>query len=281
MELRTLENTPLRQITATFNEAFSDYFIPLCFSDEAMAAKCIAEGVVWRYSVGAFEQGSLVGFMLHGYDVVRGKKTVYNAGTGVIPAFRGRGLTARMYRYCIPQLLQEGIGQQVLEVMEQNHPAIAVYEGAGFQKQRMLSTFKGTVAPAAATNVQIKILPALPDGLHTFGEVIPSWQNTVASMKRHPHGHQLLGAFRGSELLGFAAWAPATGRVKQCAVHPRFRRQSVGTALFHHMQQLHGAEPLVVTNVDEGYTPALQFFEALQFQKLLRQWEMTWRRAGA
>ena len=63
MELRTLENASLPQITAAFNEAFSDYFIKLQVSTEGMAAKIKGEGILQRYSVGAFDGDQLVGLI--------------------------------------------------------------------------------------------------------------------------------------------------------------------------------------------------------------------------
>ena len=134
MEIKTLEQTSLALITAAFNEAFENYFIPLRFTEEGMKAKFRSEGIKPRYSLGAFDNGKLVGFILHGYDEVNGVKTVYNGGTGVLSSHRGRGITAALYQYAVPLLAQQGIYSHLLEVIDNNYPAIRVYEKQGFKK---------------------------------------------------------------------------------------------------------------------------------------------------
>ena len=109
MEIKTLKDVSVAEIAAVFNEAFQDYFIPLAFTEVTMRAKMRSEGIDFAYSIGAFENDKLVGFILHGYDIIDGVKTIYNGGTGVIASHRGKGLTAAMYEYCIPLLLQQGI----------------------------------------------------------------------------------------------------------------------------------------------------------------------------
>lgn len=272
MELRTLANTPLAQITAAFNEAFSDYFIPLRFTEEGMASKIKSEGIVPAFSVGAFDCGQLVGFILHGYDVIDGVKTLYNAGTGVIPAGRGAGLTTAMYRYCIPLLKEQGIYTHLLEVIDNNFTAKKIYDAIGFETVRKLSAFRSAVPIGSAPFFAIRPVADLP-GTGAFISMQPAWQNATAAINRDREGHGLLGAFKEETLVGYAAYVPESGRVKQAGVLPAFRRQGVGKALFRYMQQ-HSSAQLVVTNVDDHYEPAARFLEALGFQKILGLYEM-------
>jgi ribosomal protein S18 acetylase RimI-like enzyme len=273
MELRTLENASLPQITAAFNESFSDYFIKLQFTSEGMATKMKGEGILQRYSVGAFDGGQLVGFILHGYDIVDGVKTVYNAGTGVIPAYRGKGLTTALYNYCIPLLNQEGIHSHLLEVIDNNHTAKKIYDAVGFETVRRLVAFRCTEPIQKTASCDIREIDSLPvaDG---FMSVRPAWQNSTASINRDKEGHALIGAFEKDTLAGYAAYVPATGRIKQVAVFPPHRGKRVGTALFQHMLQHSGNGQLLLTNVDEACQPAIQFLTALGFRKILGLYEM-------
>ena len=272
MELRTLSQTPLPQITAAFNQAFRDYFIPLQFTDEGMAAKMKGEGIKKEYSIGAFDGDQLVGFILHGYDEVAGVNTVYNAGTGVLPLFRGKGLTKAMYAYGIPLLKNKGVHTHLLEVIDNNHAAKKVYDAIGFQTVRKLGAYRctqplKTVAPI----VDLKKMYNLPADT-AFIAVAPSWQNSSASVNRDLENHELLGAFRDSELLGYATYVAATGRVKQCAVQASYRRQKIGTTLLQYIQQSTGN--LLFTNVDEAYEPGIQFLQSLGFERILGLYEM-------
>ena len=274
MELRTLADTPVPDIINAFNEAFSDYFIRLQLTDETMAAKIKSENILLRHSVGAFEDGRLVGFILHGYDVIDGVKTIYNAGTGVVPPFRGKGITAALYQYIIPVLQKEGISTHILEVIDNNYPAIKIYEQIGFKKIRTLSAFKSSDPIGAGMNITIKEIKNINEPARSFASMRPAWQNSLASMQRNEQGHQYIGAFVDEELMAYAVYVPATGRVKQCAVKPDYRRKGIGRALFHHMMQNSATGEITVTNLDIAYKPAVYFFEALGFKKLLGLYEM-------
>ena len=274
MEIKTLENTPVAVIASTFNEAFSDYFIRLQFTEESMAAKMKSEGILLRYSVGAFEGGQLVGFILNGYDMLSGVKTIYNAGTGVIPSYRGKRITTSLYEYAIHMLAREGIYSHLLEVIDNNHPAMHVYEKIGFKKGRKLLAFKNDSPIQAIASFQFKQLNDIPPEAIVFSNMEAAWQNSLASVERAKTGHQLLGAFDNEKLVGFAAYVPTTGRVKQLAVHSDHRRKGIGTALLRFIQQNTGATQLVITNVDENYEPAIMFLQALGFQVFLALYEM-------
>jgi GNAT superfamily N-acetyltransferase len=76
------------------------------------------------------------------------------------------------------------------------------------------------------------------------------------------------------ELVAYAVYVPSTGRVKQCAVHPHWRRKGLGSSLIAHMMDHNEKGALVFTNVDEAYTAGIQFLEVLGFKKFLGLYEM-------
>ena len=273
MEIRTLENTPLARLTAAFNEAFRNYFVPLQLTEESMAAKIRGEGIQLRYSVGAFEGDSLVGFILHGYDVLDGAKTLYNAGTGVVPAHRGKGITTALYQFVVPLLKKEGIRHHLLEVIDKNVSAKKIYEAVGFTVQRQLSVYRSTEPVADAVAVDIRTLRAVPQE-QAFLSIQPSWQNSTASIHRDGEGHVVAGAYDRNSLVGYVVFVPATGRVKQIAVHTAHRRKGIGRTLLHHAFQNSTGDALLVMHVEDGYEPAARFLEALKFQRLLGLYEM-------
>ena len=59
LQIRTLENTSIGQITETFNLAFSDYPVPVVFKEEQFNDKLISEGGRLDLSVGAFDDNEL------------------------------------------------------------------------------------------------------------------------------------------------------------------------------------------------------------------------------
>src|SRR5215212_8168194 len=80
-----------------FIEAFSDYFIPFSLSKDQFRNHLLINAVDLDQSVGCFVHGTMVGFSLNGLGEWSGRQTVYDAGTGVVPGFRRRGVSRRMF----------------------------------------------------------------------------------------------------------------------------------------------------------------------------------------
>jgi ribosomal protein S18 acetylase RimI-like enzyme len=275
MEIRTLANTSITDITNAFNEAFSDYFIKLEFTEQGMATKLQSEHILPRYSVGAFEENKLVGFILHGYDEINHVKTIYNAGTGVIPSFRRKGITTSLYKYISPVLASQGIHHHVLEVIENNDKAYGLYKKLGFSTVRNFSAFKGYCDFEIATGVVIKPISIQQwKTAETFMNFEPAWQNSSASIERGIQDHALVGAFINETLAGYAAYVPATGRVRQFAVAAQHRRRGAGKSLFAYMCKNSQPHHLTTINIDEADHATIQFFKALGFERLIGLWEM-------
>ena len=74
MQFKTLENTSIAELLHVFNEAFSDYPIPMHLTKEQLINKFVAESIKKEYSAGAFEGDKPVDFILHGFGVFYGKK---------------------------------------------------------------------------------------------------------------------------------------------------------------------------------------------------------------
>lgn len=52
----------------------------------------LADKINLELSVGSFENGKLIAFILHRFDIINYPKVIYSGGTGVIPKKRGSGL---------------------------------------------------------------------------------------------------------------------------------------------------------------------------------------------
>lgn len=262
MEIKTLAGIPIETVRTLFNEAFSDYSIPISYTSESFAIKLKAESIKFEHSAGIFVNGNLAGIILHGTDEVNGQKTVFNAGTGVIPKYRGQQYTEKMYRYILPLLKNTGYRNHQLEVLTDNMPAKTVYEKLGFITQRPLSSFKGNVV----TNIPelITIAESIrPDWavLESYRNTIPTWQNSTASIMRNTEHNSIITAHYNGQQAGYAAYDTSTGRVKQFAVKKEFRRKGIGTALFSYINAAVGSISFI--NYDTTDTESLAFFKAI------------------
>ena len=272
--IKTLEGCTIAEITECFNESFREYFIPLQLTEGSMQEKIQAESIRLEYSAGAFAEGKLVGFILHGSDIINGIHTVYNAGTGVIPAWRGKGITAALYQFCFNLFEKENIHAHVLEVIEENTGAIKIYEQAGFTTVRNLIVYKGEPAIKNTDGIQFRDIDELPAN-EDFSSMQPAWQNANASIERCRERHQITGAFINDELLGYAVFIPATGRLNQLAVHRDHRRKGIGKKMLSYIAAACQGKPLTITHIDESYKPAISFLENNGFNRILALREMT------
>ena len=159
IQIKTLNNISIETLTETFNHAFSDYLIPFKLSKEELLVKMKMDNVDLSYSVGAYQNDKLVGFILHGSDRIDNKRVIYNGGTGVIPEARNKKLTQQMYTYIISDFKEIGIHSIVLEAITQNTPAIKTYNSVGFKKERILKCYQGIIEVSNnTTSIEVKEL---------------------------------------------------------------------------------------------------------------------------
>ncbi|WP_458626783.1 hypothetical protein [Winogradskyella sp. PC D3.3] len=81
MEIKTLAGIDYKSILSAFNNSFSDYFIPFQLTEEQLRLKMLADKTDLNLSVGVFEKGQLMAFILHGFDSINNENLVYNGGT--------------------------------------------------------------------------------------------------------------------------------------------------------------------------------------------------------
>lgn len=279
-ECRFLSDEHFDLVHEKFLEAFSDYFIPFSLSKEQFQNHIILNAVQLSSSIGCLAQGELVGFSLNGFGEWNGRRTVYDAGTGVVPSFRRRGLSRRMFETMIPVFQDRGYEQFLLEVITQNEPAIKLYESLGFSITRKLLLLecgdRGRI-PAVWTDGPEIRETELPDlaSLEKLWDGSTSWQNSVDALARSRSFKTILGAFHGEELVGYIVYSKPFGRVAQMAVSPEHRNQGIGAKLVAAMNERTPAEhKLQVINLDSDIEDAVGLFGNLGFKERLAQYEM-------
>lgn len=138
MKLRSLEHESFDVIHAAFMEAFSDYVVKLAPPPAALREMLTRRGWMPRLSAGAYDGERLVAFTLNGLDGDRG----YDSGTGVVPSHRRRGLARETMEWSKSALREAGARTYVLEVLEANAKAEALYRDCGFAVTRTLRCWK-------------------------------------------------------------------------------------------------------------------------------------------
>ncbi len=275
LKIRTLEGISTTDILGCFNAAFSDYQTPTHLALHQLENKMKSENVLGEYSIGVFDNERLVGFILHGYDIIKDKKVLYNAATGVIPEYRGQKLTGRMYSFGLPEFKRAGIESIRLEVITENLRAHKVYKRIGFEERRTLCCYKGTVhASPTQTEKSIKRVKSCNwDKLKSFCISEPTWQNSTESISRSAGDTEIWGIYDNDKLIAYLACIPERKRILLFAVKPEYRKQELGSSLFGYIASLYGPE-LSVVNVDINDTVTNSFLGSIGLSEFLRQYDM-------
>lgn len=260
--LRTLHHDDFDAVFTAFREAFSDYVVPFSPTREQLHEMLTRRGWAPHLSVGVFDGARMVAFTLNGFD----DRAAYDSGTGVVPSHRRRGLGREMIDFILPLLRDAGAERYVLEVVESNAPAIALYRAAGFQETRALQSW--TYAPEALSATPSTGPSARAAMRPEYCDVAPSWQNSTASIRRAHDRFEVIGSDDG-----YAVVFPSSGDLAQLAVAPAARRRGLGTRLLRDAATIAG-KPLRIINVDDRASGIAAFLEAAGARRIVRQREM-------
>lgn len=276
LHFKNLKNSSVAILLDVFNASFADYLVPLQLNHKQLEHKLAGDSVDLELSVGAFSGTELVGFILHGINNYKNTLAVYNAGTGVRPAFRGQKLTAAMYQFILPELKARGITTAVLEVIDKNIPAIKSYEAVGYSVQRELLCFRGVPEQKKLEHTAFVELIDKPDWelLQTFWDWEPSWQNAVTALRNIGSAHRTIGIYEANRVVAYANYNPQNNRIAQFAVDKAYRGRGLAAQLFQYICIEPGSSCTLI-NIDAGADATREFLQALGLQPFITQYEMT------
>lgn len=271
------------QIARTFDEAFADYYLKSTRkAEEWLFNRMVKNAVHYDYSVGAFDGDRMVGITLIGIDDWQGQLAAFDAGTGIVPDYRGKGLARQMFEFAVPKLRERGVRKFLLEVLQVNEPAIRAYERTGFSITREFDclglerkTFKPCDSPQLPLDIKSVPQERVKDFVG-FADWQPSWENSFATIARIPDEVVINGAFRGDECVGVIAYYPLLNWIMTLVVKDAYRRRGVATALLSHfMENFEGDIPQVnLVNVDRSDSGMLWFLKKMGFKLFTSQYEM-------
>ncbi len=124
--------------------SFEGYFFPIRETPEALAARLRFDSLDLGLSRVAMLEERPVGVI---WVAVRGSSTRI-AAMGVVREARRGGIGRRLMEDAIARTRALGLNRMVLEVIEQNTPAVELYRGLGFQERRRLVGYELDGEPA-------------------------------------------------------------------------------------------------------------------------------------
>lgn len=277
MEIRNLGNTDFETLFHGFEKAFSDYEIK--FEKMEVQTMLSRRGFTPELSFAAFDHGEIVSFTFNGIGTFNGLSTAYDTGTGTVKEYRGQGLAGKIFDYSIPYLKDAGVGQYLLEVLQNNTSAISAYRKMGFEVSREFDCFRQQIdlINNAAVNTDCTIAPIGTNDVmehQAWCDCTPSWQNGMESIVRGEGGLQRLGAFIDGEMKGFCVFDPSSGDLSQLAVKHDCRNRHIASRLLHEALTRFNTDFIKVLNIDSTDTTMHAFLAGRNIPLASRQFEM-------
>ncbi|WP_164017309.1 GNAT family N-acetyltransferase [Pyxidicoccus trucidator] len=238
MELTPASDLSLRSLSTLFARSFEGYFVTIPDAPALFDARVRSEHISLTESRVARVEGEPVGLVL----MARRGRVSRVAGMGIVPSHRNRKLGAGMLLPLLEEARVRGDTRMVLEVIEQNAPAVKLYERLGFQRVRRLVGFVGTPSaePAALEEVEpLACARLLPDDL--------PWQlapATVAGLALPARAFRL-----GPAVAVLGDVSAPTLAVRALAVAPEARGQGAGRRLLRALAAAWPGKPLAVSAI--------------------------------
>ena len=276
MWYRLLTAADFSSLHTCFLEAFSDYEVDMRMSEAQFAQRLMRDGVQLEISAGAFDNDRMIGFYINGLGDWQGKRTAYDAGTGIVPHYRGRGIGKDLFAFVVAKLKERSVSQYLLEVLTSNERAVSLYRKLGFVEVRRLAVLRSEQPMEPLDDLAEVELRRIeePDWklFESFCDGYSSWQNSTAAVDRIPNDRVIIGAHLDGVCVGYGVVFSPAANLMQLAVAQGHRRKGIGSRI---LRALSVAETLKVNNIDEELKGTLEFFEANGFKVVMEQFEMS------
>ena len=146
-----LVEADLEIVADVLRRGFADYFVPIPF-DRALLLNMIAhDGMAPALSRLVLRDEDPVGCAM----IARRGWTSRLAGMAIVPEARGQGVGRSVMDDLIEQARERGDRRIVLEVIEQNEPAVRLYEACGFTRIRRLVSLQ-LESPALGSQAELQ-----------------------------------------------------------------------------------------------------------------------------
>lgn len=272
-------DVPVSQIFDAFQTGFSDYAVRFDMGMDAFAARFFGpEGNELDRSFIALGPDGPVGLILGGIRTFDGKKTMRCGTLCIAPAYRGQGVSQRLFEMHRQAAREAECEQLFLEVLKENNRAIRFYEKQGYRIQDTMEYFNGLTASLSQNE------PAPPylveeiaySELAAFRESLPNchinWQSDPPFYANSDREALLAIYGDNRKPIAMTAMSPS-GKLNFLWVDPEHRGQGLGRYMLRQAAAKQQAEKLNVCLT--GSAALGDYFRKLGFEKQkIEQYEM-------
>ena len=261
---QSLQEVSLEQIAQCFNLAFSDYEQSISFTPESLKYYLTASAVDLSLSFGAFCGEEMVGFILNSAGVYNEESVVFDAGTGIVPEHRGKGVFSRLFTFTCRQLRSCGVAKYYLEVLQSNDRAVAIYSKKGFAIRREYAVLVAS-GPKGAWDNRVTAVPY--EAFASFAtavSVAPSFEHTTHTVCKNPQLYEV----RYLDDRAYCIYAKRNGEIIQMHYNELDALKEVMTAITEQYPKS------MAKNVDCGCPDVLEMLTGIGYREFLKQYEM-------
>jgi ribosomal protein S18 acetylase RimI-like enzyme len=264
-----------RAFCAAFNRAYRDYPVPIIMTPESLDRLAHSEDVDLRLSIAAMDHDQVIGMGMLG---VRGN-TGWIGGLGVIPHYRRQGIARAILNQLLTNARERALEYALLEVIESNDGAYALYRERGFQDLRKLLLLKRNPAPLPQRDqpyvIQTRLAADLLGYFGAFHSTPNPWQRGLPSLETMTAFLSGWAILDNSNIVGYGVGRADEHdiRILDIAAAPDSDRVAVGQALLRHLHTHYPRSQSTSFNIADD-DPILPAFEALGYTTWLRQVEM-------
>ncbi len=278
MEIKPLSQIAVDLLHEAFLDAFSDYAVPLDLPMERFLEMMRIRDLNPDYSLGCFDGNRLVSFILCGFRQDADGGICYDGGTGTIRGYQKKGIGNQLLTAQLPFLQEKGVHRFVLEVMENNQPAIGLYRKHGFETTRRFQCFTvektslpAPTGPSFEMDTDLSNFMALDP--YPFMSYAPSWQNEKRSVENAAERFDYVSLLKGGSVIAYGLIHKQRGDIPQLGVLEAYRGQELEALILNELKRRTANEKLVFINVEEKSDLAVQL-RNLGFQNHVNQFEM-------
>lgn len=248
------------ELAEAYNQTRVDYIVPMPMSVGRLREYARNYDVDLDASVVAIEEGQILGLAMLG---VRPGHT-WPTRLGVLPINRQHGLGRALMAYLLDQSYRLGAAYVILEVIEGNAPAQALFTKLGFQETRHLLVLRRPPGrprgEAVPYTVQI-LEPAEVCACLERRSSVPSWLDEIPSLRNMGGLAGLRVELRGGSGAGWIIYQNKTFQLAHLVLETEAGDPGqVGRALLHALHSQYPAKDTNTENVSRGdpHLPAMK-----------------------
>lgn len=232
----------LPELALLFGRCFEGYFVPVGTDMAALAARNAAEQVNMHDSLIAYADGEAVGIAL----MARRGTESRVAAMGIATDWRGKGVGKVLLAEVVAQARQRGDTRILLEVIDQNAPAIRLYEGGGFAILRTLKGYTRPPKPGDTSSLHSCTITEVARQVALYGDVDLLWQAQAATLAGCVLPFQ---GFACGEAYAMGVVGPEVVQLRAIVVPPAQRGRGEGRRLLDAISAAYPDHLLAVSSI--------------------------------